>query len=58
MKMTNAKQDENLSIHTEIYTSHWIQNLLIISSWPHYMKGGRVFQTMGIKEGGQKGLAM
>ena len=34
--------------------AHWIQSLLIINSWPHQMKGGREFQTTGIKEGGER----
>ena len=35
--------------------THWIQNILIIDSWTHWMKGGSVFRTMGIKEGERKG---
>ena len=37
--------------------AQWIQNILIINFWPHYMKGGRVYRTMGIREG-EKRLPM
>ena len=33
---------------------HWILNLLTINSWPHYMKGGRVFRTIGVNEDGER----
>ena len=35
----------------------WLQNVLIIDSWPHCMKGVKEFRAMGIKEG-EKGLEM
>ena len=37
-----------------ISRQQWIQNLLIINSWQYKMEGGRVFRTMGIKEGGER----
>ena len=35
-----------------ISTCH--QNVLIINSWPHCMKGGKEFRAVGIKEGGER----
>ena len=32
----------------------WFQNVLIINSWPYYMKGGKEFRAVGIKEGGDR----
>ena len=40
--------------HSWTYTSQWIQNNLTINFWTNQMQGGRVFQTMGIKEGGER----
>ena len=34
--------------------SHWLQNVLIINSWPHCMKRGREFRAVGIKTGGER----
>ena len=55
-KILNLKIWIKLQNHMEV--SHWIQNLLINNSWPHYMKGGRLFRTMGIKEGGERATNM
>ena len=32
----------------------WLQNILNINSWPHFMKGGKEVQALGIKEGGER----
>ena len=34
--------------------SPWLQNVLIINSWPHCMKGGKEFRVVGIKEGRER----
>ena len=37
-----------------VYTPPWLQNVLIINSWPHRIKGGKEFRAMGIKEGKER----
>ena len=37
-----------------IQCSLWLQNVLILNSWPHCMKGGKDFRALGMKEGGEK----
>ena len=37
-----------------VCASPWLQNVLIIDSWPHYMKGGNEFRAVGIKEGTER----
>ena len=36
------------------YTSPSLQNVLIINSWLHGMKGGKEFRALGIKEAGER----
>ena len=40
--------------HFIVSLSPWLQNVLIINSWPRCMKGVKEFRALGIKEGGER----
>ena len=49
-EIANLKLIEKESM-IDIFThkTPWLQNVLIINSWPHCMKGGKEFREVGIK---------